>query len=114
MQSKQAVLLLAITFSMLQSVNCDYVGRYVDRQCADELAGQIAENSIVYEFVPIANSRRILSVDEKNVLFSKINLPACASGTNSPGEKYNVAVSRTEFGYRTDVWLTDENPKISD
>ena len=115
MKSKYAFVLLAIAVVVLGCTNCGYVGRYADRQCADAMAGKIAESTASFELVPSAEARRVLSDDEKKILFSKIRLPSCESGTKDLEKKYQVALtgSGNQF-FRVDVWLTGEKPKISD
>lgn len=106
--------LTVVVATLLGCVNCGYSKHYADVECANAMAGQIAESTVIDDFISPAEGRRVLNDAEKELLFSKISLPSCDSNPKSLEKKYQVALVATDHGHRIDVWLIGEEPSISD
>jgi hypothetical protein len=93
----QLVVLLA---AVCIGANCNS-----DRRCAYDLTGQIAEHSAVFDFFPVEGNERILTLDEKRELLSKISLPSCAMNVSDLESKYEIGTTK---GTEIVVWPSGE------
>ncbi len=92
-------------FVVLSVAACIGANCNSDRRCAYDLTGRIAEHSAVSDFFPVESNERVLTLDEKRDLLSKINLPSCARSIGDLASKYEIGTTK---GTEIFVWHSRE------